>query len=80
VDDTCTLIIEDSWEWFHGIGMDQIFEKHARWDYKTSGLGLGLYLCRQIIGSHHGTIRASSSEKYWGAKFEITLPLKTSKN
>ncbi len=80
VDDTCTLIIEDSWEWFHGIGTDKIFEKHTRGDYKTSGLGLGLYLCRQIIASHHGTIRALSSEKYWGAKFEITLPIKTSKN
>jgi signal transduction histidine kinase len=38
------------------------------------GLGLGLYIARQIIGAHGGSIRAGSGTE-GGAMFEVRLPL-----
>jgi len=40
----------------------------------VSGAGLGLYICRQIIMAHHGTIWAESAP-HCGATFIIELPL-----
>ena len=37
--------------------------------------GIGLNLSKLIIEAHHGSIRASNSEKYKGAEFRILLPL-----
>jgi len=39
----------------------------------TSGLGLGLYISKQIIEAHHGTIRVASEEGKEPA-FIIELP------
>jgi signal transduction histidine kinase len=38
------------------------------------GLGIGLYLCLQIIKDHHGTVGVESAPGY-GATFWFTLPL-----
>jgi signal transduction histidine kinase len=38
-----------------------------------SGLGLGLYICREIMESHHGTIRAESKLGE-GSAFTLELP------
>lgn len=43
----------------------------------SSGSGIGLYMCKQYIVSHKGTIRFESKEGV-GTKFFITIPLKTS--
>ncbi len=40
----------------------------------TSGLGLGLFICQQIVQSHGGTIRVESIEGE-GATFIVQLPL-----
>lgn len=40
----------------------------------SKGMGVGLYLAREIIQAHHGTL-AVSSEAGKGAKFVITLPV-----
>ena len=37
--------------------------------------GIGLNLSKLTIEAHHGSIRASNSEKYKGAEFRILLPL-----
>lgn len=60
----------------------QIFERFYRLvdaDHKkVSGLGLGLYICRELVQQHEGTIRVSSKEGK-GSTFTIFLPLKTGK-
>jgi signal transduction histidine kinase len=70
------LVIED-----HGIGIaaaDQgrIFERFERAvsDRHYGGLGLGLWICRQIVEALEGTIRVES-EAGQGSKFSVVLPL-----
>ena len=41
---------------------------------KSSGMGMGLSICRSIIQAHGGRIWASSNERF-GATFQFTLPL-----
>lgn len=65
----------------NGVGMalddaDRIFDLYARGiqTQRTVGLGLGLYLCRQIIVAHGGKIGVSSQLGN-GATFWFTLPI-----
>ena len=65
----------------NGIGLDasqadSLFEQYQRGthSHRTLGLGLGLYLCRQIIEAHGGQIGAIASPNQ-GAEFWFTLPL-----
>ncbi|MEA5508797.1 hybrid sensor histidine kinase/response regulator [Crocosphaera sp. UHCC 0190] len=53
-----------------------LFERYQRGNEakKTLGLGLGLYLCRQIIEAHGGEIGVIT-QKNQGAKFWLTLPI-----
>lgn len=65
----------------HGIAAgceEAIFEKFSRGERKsaTSGVGLGLTICRAIVEAHGGTIRAISLPQ-GGASFMFTLPLGT---
>jgi len=74
--DSITISIKD-----YGIGIPssqhaRIFHRFARADNTQSigGTGLGLYLCREIINSHHGEIWFQSEESE-GATFFVRLPL-----
>ncbi|MBS4534456.1 HAMP domain-containing histidine kinase [Clostridium sp. D2Q-14] len=88
--DTCIIIrmmkritflrieIEDQ-----GIGIpkcdyNQVFKRFYRGNSKEvkaqTGSGVGLYLTREIINRHNGTISVSSGEKGVGSKFIIQLP------
>ncbi|WP_437816477.1 sensor histidine kinase [Sorangium sp. So ce1078] len=65
----------------HGIGIprevqDRIFDRFERVVSIRSfgGLGLGLYITRQIIEAHRGTIRVSSAPGQ-GATFTVELPI-----
>jgi PAS domain S-box-containing protein len=55
---------------------EHLFDLYVRGDRSrhSMGLGLGLYLCRQIIGAHGGAIGVISSPG-GGAIFWFTLPL-----
>jgi CheY-like chemotaxis protein len=44
-------------------------------DRSQGGLGIGLAVCKQLIGMHGGTITASSAGLGHGATFTIRLPL-----
>jgi signal transduction histidine kinase len=45
----------------------------ARRDANESGLGLGLYIVRQIVLAHGGSLEAESREQ-WGTTFTARLP------
>lgn len=55
---------------------DAVFQKFTRGEREsaTPGVGLGLAICRAIIGAHHGTI-VGSNKLSGGAIFKFTLPL-----
>jgi signal transduction histidine kinase len=64
----------------HGIGIDPaqcdaIFDRFTRAVSAThyGGIGLGLYICRQIVNAHRGTIRVESRPGE-GATFIVELP------
>lgn len=68
----------------YGLGLDEgdqerVFERFFRVDGKDretfSGLGLGLFICAEIIQRHEGQIGVQS-ELGKGSKFFFTLPLK----
>lgn len=54
--------------------LDRIFERFERATNTASGLGLGLYITRQIVELHKGSIRAES-ELGKGANFIVELPI-----
>lgn len=77
-DDTAHVEVED-----HGMGIskentEKIFERYYRInhadDYAQKGAGIGLYICREIIKQHHGTISVKSVQGK-GSTFIIKLPL-----
>ncbi len=70
VDEGCGISLEDS---------SRIFEKYSQFshtrDKDTLGIGLGLYISRQIVEAHGGTL-AVSSQLGSGSTFTITIPVK----
>ena len=75
VDDKVRIMVDD-----HGPGLpknreEAIFEKFVRGDKEsaTAGVGLGLAICRAIVGAHDGTIRGFTRPE-GGARFVIELP------
>ena len=55
--------------------LPQLFQPYTRLGKKQSaGLGLGLYLAREIVTAHGGTIEAESSPGE-GTTFTVRLPL-----
>jgi signal transduction histidine kinase len=65
----------------HGSGISSehishIFERFYRVSGKNNevrGLGLGLYICKEIVEAHHGNITATSNDVE-GTTFTIYLP------
>ena len=75
--DIARLVVRDQ-----GIGISKemrgkIFERFERAGVagrKIPGFGLGLYICRQIVHAHGGTLRVHS-ELGKGSTFTVELPL-----
>jgi two-component system, OmpR family, sensor histidine kinase VicK len=68
------FIIKDS-----GPGIDPEIIPHLFTKFKTKsekGLGLGLYISKNIVEAHHGKIEAYNNPNSKGATFVVTLPLK----
>ena len=73
-DDKAVLSVRDQGMGIDPKNLDRIFERFERATSTASGLGLGLYITRQILNLHQGTIRVES-EFGKGANFIIELPL-----
>jgi NtrC-family two-component system sensor histidine kinase KinB len=63
---------------------ERVFEKffrveHQRPDGRGSvrGAGIGLYLCRQIVEAHGGTITCEAGDGGCGTRIAIILPEQT---
>jgi signal transduction histidine kinase len=53
-----------------------LFDPHRRGSEShrnSAGLGLGLYIVKQIVEAHHGTVKATSDET--GTEFTVLLPV-----
>lgn len=77
VDGEVQIKVQDSGPGISLEAQSRIFARFERADFqnKAAGLGLGLYIAKQIVDGHKGSIRVDSSPGK-GATFTIRLPLK----
>ena len=61
--------------------LNRIFEPYFTTKFKSQGIGIGLYMCYEMITKHfNGTIKVENStflyekESYTGAKFTLVIP------
>jgi signal transduction histidine kinase len=65
------MVVRDSGPGLPPITPERIFEPF--YTTKTTGLGMGLSLCRSIIEAHSGRLWATANDPS-GAAFQFTLP------
>jgi PAS domain S-box-containing protein len=70
--DDLIINVEDSGAGIDPTEMDRIFD--AFFSTKAHGMGIGLAICRSIIGAHNGRLWASAGAEH-GAIFHIVLPI-----
>jgi len=70
-----TLAVADTGYGLTPDDLQRLFTKHARFhrDRGIPGTGLGLYICREIVGAHGGSI-VVTSEPGQGSTFTVRLP------
>jgi PAS domain S-box-containing protein len=75
-DDTVIISIHDNGAGIRTIDLERIFDKYVSIPTNNSvvGTGLGLYLVREVLRSHDGSIIAESKGRGKGSIFTITLP------
>jgi PAS domain S-box-containing protein len=66
------VAVRDTGPGIHPANLERVFD--AFYTTKTDGLGMGLAVCRTIIGAHRGRLWATSAAPY-GATFQFTLPI-----
>lgn len=71
VDGGVLVQVRDSGPGIDPENLDRVFEPF--FTTKTSGVGMGLSICRSIINSHGGRLWAEANEPR-GAVFQFTLP------
>jgi two-component system, OmpR family, sensor histidine kinase VicK len=67
--------IKDSGQGIDPSMMPRLFEKFATKSHKGTGLGLGLFISKNIITHHGGKIWAENNPEGKGATFAFSLPL-----
>jgi signal transduction histidine kinase len=72
--DELIFTIEDSGVGVGGKDLDTIFDPF--FTTKTTGMGIGLTICRTIVGAHGGSLRASANKPH-GTIFKIAIPSET---
>jgi len=73
-DECARLTVLDSGTGFDPQGAERLFE--AFYTTKSDGMGMGLSICRSIIGSHNGRLWAAPNEGP-GAAFSFSIPCGT---
>lgn len=75
--DTAVLVVRDQGIGFTEADKERIFDRFERAveRHRFAGMGLGLWITREIVLAHGGTIRAEG-EPDRGARFTVDLPLK----
>lgn len=71
---TTIITISDNGSGIDAKYLPKLFTPFERFHSGTKGTGLGLYMIKQIILSHDGTITAYSHGKNKGTQFKIILP------
>lgn len=74
MNDKAILNVKDEGMGIDPANLERIFERFERATSTSSGLGLGLYITRQILDLHQATIRVESKLGQ-GSNFIIELPL-----
>jgi signal transduction histidine kinase len=69
---TVAVTMEDSGPGLEPYNVEKIFTPY--FTTKSAGMGMGLAICRSIVGSHGGRISATSRVGH-GATFHLTFPL-----
>jgi PAS domain S-box-containing protein len=74
---SAVLVVRDEGIGIEAEALPRIFDKFERAASARhhGGLGLGLYIVKQIVDGHGGSIRATSEPGH-GATFEVRLPLR----
>lgn len=66
------LTVEDNGPGLQGRTVEEICAPF--YSTKSSGMGMGLAICRSVVEAHHGSMQAGVSE-WGGAQISLTLPL-----
>jgi signal transduction histidine kinase len=66
------LTVEDTGPGIDPTRKDRIFD--AFFSTKSSGMGMGLFICRSIVEAGGGRLWASAAQPH-GAIFHLTLPI-----
>ena len=75
LDDDVRVAVADDGPGMSEAELGRVFDKFVRGRTSTpAGTGLGLYICKQVVDAHGGTIGATSEEGH-GATVAFTLPL-----
>ena len=77
-DKDCIIAIEDKGPGIPEGQREQIFDMFyvvADGDRKKQNTGMGLAICKGMIGAHGGSVKAMSGNSGKGTRFEIRLPL-----
>ncbi|HEX9049745.1 MAG TPA: HAMP domain-containing sensor histidine kinase [Anaeromyxobacter sp.] len=73
--DRAVVVVEDEGPGIPPDALERVFDAYEKGDRagQEQGLGLGLYIVRQIVEAHGGTIRAGAGRS-GGAAFRVELP------
>jgi PAS domain S-box-containing protein len=71
------LCVEDFGDGFNECEKDKLFERFYRASspVKVSGMGIGLFICKEIIQRHNGRVWAERKTEGKGSKFYFSIPV-----
>ena len=74
IDESVEFFVQDSGEGIPEEQLERVFSRFVQLDHWSKGVGLGLAICKGLIGQMGGSIRVTSKVGE-GSIFYVTLPL-----